>query len=340
MIVLVDGRTFAEQKYALEDEFEADVVASHRAFFGKDAIYVDAKKKISSKSLGGSVPDGFVFDMADPDNREFYLVEIELAAHDFYKHIFPQVTKFFAFYRSKTRQKELVEKLFGVIDSDAALKKRFKRYLGEQEIYKFLSDLVDSSQNILLIIDGEKPELPEIMDTYSDTWGKMVKLMTIKKHSSGTQSLFTVDPEFEAVDYRHVIEDPVPDDPIYSEAFHLEGVTDNVRDVYAKLKAAVLKTQPSLVFNPQKSYISIKTAKNIAFIAVRKKKLRLVVMLPEDIIRANLHHHTVKSLSASVQGFYNGPCAAVNVDSPSHLPEIICLIKMMLAEPAGNDNSV
>ena len=37
-----------------------------------------------------------------------------------------------------------------------------------KEIFKFISDLVEDSQNILLVIDDEKPELEEIMNTYSD----------------------------------------------------------------------------------------------------------------------------------------------------------------------------
>ena len=30
-----------------------------------------------------------MFDLKDPDNPEFYLVEVELAKHSFYNHIFP-----------------------------------------------------------------------------------------------------------------------------------------------------------------------------------------------------------------------------------------------------------
>lgn len=57
----------------------------------------------------------------------------------------------------------------GLIEKDKGLKNEFKKLIGNQEIYKFIIDLLDNSQNILLIIDGEKKELPEITNTYTIT---------------------------------------------------------------------------------------------------------------------------------------------------------------------------
>src|SRR5690606_29129136 len=152
-----------------------------KLFFGSKSIYFDAKRKIESKSLGGSIPDGILFDLSDVDNPEFYLIENELSSHDFFNHIFPQITKFFAFYKNRKSQSDLVEKIFSIINTDAVLKQSFKTYLGEMEIFKFVKDTIENSQNILLIIDDDMNQLPEIIDTYTDTWGKMVKVMIIKK---------------------------------------------------------------------------------------------------------------------------------------------------------------
>ena len=126
MILFQNGKKYIESKYTIESEFEQEIVSSHKLFFGRDVIYIDAKKKIGSHALGNTIPDGFLFDMSDPDNREFYLVEVELESHDFYNHIFPQITKFFAFFKNSKRQKELVEKLFSTVNTDAELKRQFK----------------------------------------------------------------------------------------------------------------------------------------------------------------------------------------------------------------------
>lgn len=334
MIVFQNGRRFIEYRYEREDEFERDILDSHGHFFGKDTIYIDAKRKIGSQSLGKAIPDGFLFDMSDPDNRQFYLVEVELAGHDFYKHIFPQITKFFAFFKDTKRQRELVEKLFSTINGAPELRERFRSYLGTQETFKFLSDLVDSSQNILLVIDGDKPELPEITDTYSDTWGKMVKVLTIKKYMSEGDSVFTVHPEFDAIEYS--VEGASPDEETeevsYSEEFHLEGVGDNVKAIYRTIKERVREIDASFVLNPQKYYISIKGTKNLVFMLIRKKKISLVILLPEEEIRSKIKDHNVKTLSDSVQGFYNAPCAAVDVSNLDNIDEVVDLIRILMKQ--------
>lgn len=115
-------------------------------------------------------------------NPEFYLIEVELATHSFFGHIFPQITKFFAFFKNTSSQSKLVEKLYSIFEADEELKKELKSKIGKKEIFKFIKDIIENSQNILLIIDEEKKELPEITETYTDTWGKMVKLTILKEY--------------------------------------------------------------------------------------------------------------------------------------------------------------
>src|SRR5690606_30762195 len=131
---------------------------------------------------GATIPDAFLFDLKDPDNPEFYLIEVELAKHSFYNHIFPQITKFFAFFKNPESQSELIEKLYTLITSDDSLRANFMQRIGNQEIFKFIKDTIENSQNILLILDNEKKELPEIINTYPDTWGKMVKLTLLRAY--------------------------------------------------------------------------------------------------------------------------------------------------------------
>ena len=88
--------------------------------------------------------------------------------------------------------------------------------------------------------------------------------------------------------------------------------------------------------NPQKYYVSIKGNKNIAFIKFRKKKIRMVVMLPEDTIRSRIQNHTVIALSDPVQRFYNGPCASVDVHDLNNIEEVIDLIKTLMTDSVTN----
>lgn len=329
MKLFSNNKIFHQFQFSLESDFEKEVVFNSKQFFGSNSIYIDAKRKIQTKNIGNSIPDGFLFDLSDKKNPEFYIVEVELAKHDFYSHIFPQITKFFGFYKNFKSQNELVEKIFQFISKDEDLKKEFKIFLGEKEIYKFVKDTLDRSQNVLLIIDGEKKELPEIIDTYSDTWGKMLKLIQIKKFTNNGETIYTMHPEFENLEFAE-IEDDILDNSEeveYTEEFHLKGCTANVRQIYNELKTDLLNANPALIFNPKKHYIAIKKEKNVSFFLISNKKIRIIVMQSEEKTKNEINNHTIKPLAASVQKFWNGPSCALLVESLEHLDEVKTLLR-------------
>jgi hypothetical protein len=63
--------------------------------------------------------------------------------------------------------------------------------------YKSLKDIVENSQNILIVIDGLKPEFDEVMETYTDTWDKMVRIMVVKRYHNDGTIILSVSPDFE-----------------------------------------------------------------------------------------------------------------------------------------------
>ncbi len=333
MVLFNQNKKYYEFIYAKEEEIEKDVIENSKLFFGEKSLFIDAKRKIDSKSLGATIPDGFLFDFTEPDNPEFYIVEVELSSHDFYKHIFPQVTKFFAFFKNQNSQSELIEKLFSIINSDASLKREFKKNIGEKEIYKSIKDIVENSQNILLVIDEEKEELPEIIDTYTDTWGKMVKLIILKKFHANSDYSFSLNPDFRDIQFADadsIKRTETETSSNYTEIDHLDNVSENVIKIYESLKQKIHFFDSSLIFNPQRYYISIRSDRNIAFLKIRKKKVRIIIMLPEDRVRKLINNYSVVSLSAPVQKFYNGPSCAIDIENEIHLDEIITVLKEKL----------
>lgn len=334
MKIFKQSSVYTPYSFEREKDFEMEVVAHSKMFFGQKSIFIDAKKKIKSTVLGNSIPDGFLFDLSDKKNPEFYLVEVELASHDFYRHIFPQITKFFGFFKNHKGLLDLIEKIFSIINEDEDLKKEFKNHLGEKEIYKFIKDTIEKSQNILLIIDGDKKELPEILDTYTDTWGKMVKIIQIKKFKHGAEYLFTMHPDFENLEFAELENESLDDEEItaYNESHHFEGVDEGVKNNYLEIKRHLLENDPNLLFNPQKHYISIRKNKNLAFFLIGRKKLTIVVINPEEETRKLIKHYQVKTLTASVQKFWNGPSCAVIVDNNKHLNEVVDLLVGVVQE--------
>lgn len=326
------NKTFNELQFEKEYDFEREVVNNSKLFFGSKSIYIDAKRKIETKSLGNSIPDGILFDLSDKANPEFYLVEVELAKHDFYNHIFPQITKFFGFYKNPKSLNELVEKIFHIVNKDDELTKEFKTHLGNKEIYKFIKDTIEKSQNILLILDNEKKELPEITETYTDTWGKMVKVILVKKFILKKEVIYTMHPEFENIEFSDLEEGQESGETsIYTEKEHFEGVSVEVKNIFRAIKQSLTKENNKIVFNPQKYYISIKANRNIAFFKIRRKKIALVVLSSEKDTKKQIKHHFVKKLSEGIQRFYNGPSCAIIIETDKHLNEVIKLLKTLIS---------
>ena len=88
MTIIGDGKRYQEVKRSLESEFEEEIVSASGALFGANIVFINPKKKIESKSLGGVIPDGFFFDFNDANDPQFYIVEVELIEHSFFNHIF------------------------------------------------------------------------------------------------------------------------------------------------------------------------------------------------------------------------------------------------------------
>ncbi len=334
MILYYEGNKYREIFFEKEEDLEKEIIQNSKFFFGPKTVYIETKRRLETKALGGVIPDGFLFDFSDKKAPEFYIVEIELVRHDFYRHIFPQITKYFAFFRNPESQSDLVEKLHEIIDSSEDLKAEFKKHLGEREVYKYIKDLVDVSQNILLIFDEDKKEVEELYETYTDTWGRTVKLAVLKKFGNKGEFIFTISPEFEEIEYSFaepVVEFDEEVIPVhYSEDFHLEGVNEAIKDTYSKLKEKLLKINKKIKFNPQKYYVSVIYAKNIAFLLFRRKKIHLVAKLPEKTVKGIIKKHKIKSLGKGVQNFYGGSCCDVILENDKYMGEVIELFKALI----------
>lgn len=320
--VSLNGESFEQVIYSREEDFEQLVAQNAGTIFGDKAIYIDTKKKVNTSSLGGTIPDGFLIDLSDSDDPQFYLVEVELQSHDFFNHIFPQITKFFAFYRNSKQRQKLIDTMFRLFREDTNLENRIRGSIGSREIYKFLKDTMDDSQNILIIIDGPKPEFKEIIDTYTDTWAKMVKVEIVNHFRRDSNDILTVEPPFQSIPFEDAIS-ASPDKEIsepsqYTEEFHLEGCEANVRDIYSRLKSEFLSAKSTLRFNPVKEYVGVRDIKNIAVIYFYRRKLLMGCVLPEDEVNRIVKHHKIRLYPI------RGPMVEIN--DTSHWDEIQQLI--------------
>src|ERR1035438_7737312 len=196
MTILQGTKRFVESQFDSEPDLEKLVRSQSKFLFGKDTIFVSTKRKLKGLVMGNTIPDGFLFDLTVKENPGFYLVEFELQTHPFDNHILPQITKFIGFFRTSASQNNLAKDLYSIISADAALKSEFKKYLGNEEIFKFLQDICENSQNILLVIDGEKADLSDHINNSPSDWGKFVNVLKVKRFTNEDETLVSVEPDF------------------------------------------------------------------------------------------------------------------------------------------------
>lgn len=332
--VFFNGEVFEQAIYSHENDFEQLVAKNADTIFGNKSIYINAKRKITTSTLGRTIPDGFLIDLSDSDDPQFYLVEVELQEHDFSAHILPQINKFITSCRNPEHRQKLVDVLFSL----SIVKDRIRELIGSIEVYKFLKDTIDSNQNILIIIDGPKAEFREMMDTHTDTWGRMVKVQIVNHFRRGENNIITVEPPFQHLPFGDAVS-PSPEKETtkpsaYTEEFHLQNRQPELVEIYNKLRQEFINVKDTLRFNPTKSYIGVGDRKQFAYIVFQKKKVRLILLLPEDQTRRILQsgHHTVISHSESARRYWGGrePNCAVDIYDIDHWDEIQKLVTWLV----------
>lgn len=160
-ILLMDGVRY--EPWTLPDEASlAKMVEEHAEdIFGKDSLYFgDLKTRIKSPAGVGSIPDGWAVLLGVP--LQAYPVEIELAAHDVYGHISPQVDKISAALQNPVTQQQIVAAIYNEISKDEVLNARAKAKISSNELHKLLSDAISGQpQQLLIVIDSASPQLWE-----------------------------------------------------------------------------------------------------------------------------------------------------------------------------------
>jgi len=162
MIVLIDGVKYRLLVSEKEAYLEGKIEENYQAIFGKDSIYFP-KKKIKSRAGIGTIPDAFIITFSP--QPKWCIVEVELASHPVYSHVFPQLSKFRRAIEAGTTSRHLTEFFFEFIKSDVILEAKFKQHIGSGEIHKAITDMVAEKPRMIVVIDEKTKELEEeLMD--------------------------------------------------------------------------------------------------------------------------------------------------------------------------------
>jgi len=314
-----------EFKFESDTELEQVVRINSKTFFGENTFLFKYNNEVRDERF----PDKFLLDFSNAEKPKIYFIEVVLPEEQIFGQCFMRITHLFALLRNKKNHEELTWKLHGIINSNEEQKNELQALLQKHVgIPEFLSTLLDNRSFVLLITAGEKSELSLYGETYTETWGKMLKTLIIRKYSNGEETTYSMSPVFADLFKNDKSKSEVIK---CSEADHLLAVSETVRSIYTEIKTALLEADNSIEFNAKKIYISVRKSKNLAFFHLRKK-ISLVVMNPEEDTRENIMHHVIKSLPASVQKFWNGSCCTIIIENSVNLDEVINLLKKIIGK--------
>jgi len=191
MIVLIDGVKYRYLTPESEAVLEGQIEENHKHIFGEDSIYF-SKKKIRSKAGIGTIPDAFII---IPDSKlKWCILEVELATHSVYDHVFPQLTKFRRAIENSSSRKKIRDFFYNTITEDPLLEAQFRKKIGSGEIHKTISDMVEEKPMIVVAIDEKTDELKEaLLDFGGDV--KVTEFKTYRREGSSDEiNAFVFDP--------------------------------------------------------------------------------------------------------------------------------------------------
>lgn len=175
MLIFSTSR-FIQAPFDSEAELENVVVQNYEYIFGPSSIYLP-KGKISTPDGAGTVPDGFAFDVS---KKQWFIVEAELAKHNVWSHIAPQVAKQITAALKPESKRYLVERIIALFRDDAAIRTKFEEEDIEQiDIRKVLDEILMTEPLLGMPIDGVSADLRE----WAATSVKLeTKLWIVRKH--------------------------------------------------------------------------------------------------------------------------------------------------------------
>jgi hypothetical protein len=170
--LLEDGVRFLPYRYADEDELQATVVGNIEKIFGRDACYFEGTRVGAPRGKRGAkgIPDGFVLLL---ERARWSILEVELASHPLYDHIVPQVMRFNDSWRHPDGRKKIVDNLFEKYSQNPPMKAKFEEYGVKEEVYRWLSTLLDQEPIISIVVDDWTEEMDVVKRSlpFQTAWG-------------------------------------------------------------------------------------------------------------------------------------------------------------------------
>ena len=110
---------------------------------------------------------------------------------------------------------------------------------------------------------------------------------------------------------------------VYSEASHLEGVSDNIKSLYDEIKNNVMLFGSNIQIKPKKLYIAFVRNSTFVYVILRKFRLDLVLNLK----KGNLIDTKKIAADVSTTGHWGNGAYMIKITDSIHLGYIISLLR-------------
>lgn len=165
VIITKDGKYYLHN-YKSEAELERMIIEHSSEIFGKDALYLNLKKKIASMKGTSGIPDGFLIDF---ENNKFYIIEIELSVHEIVSHISNQLIRFKVAMNNADTKTQLTKDVYNKILEE-------KLCQNKKIDLKYLQEVINQKFGIFIIIDDVSEQLAEIVSALSQDGTEVIAI--------------------------------------------------------------------------------------------------------------------------------------------------------------------
>lgn len=331
-----EGAKLVDRKFKTSEELAGIVLNNGKALFGEQTVLLDCAEKNSIQFPGGFIPHGLLFDVREKDKPRLFFIEVMLAKENIVE-LFKRMTSIFYLFRNQENINQFLTILDNAISRNIGWRNKLKPVFEDKLPSEFLQLLLSRKPGILLSVDSIKEELTPFRETYTETWGKLLKPIVFRKFEVGEDTLLTMVPSFTELTAKVVSKEKVVK---VTEEDHLENASEIIREIFLHMKTELLKLNSSLEFRVKGHYISMRKDRNIAFFQLGRKKLSIVIANPEKGMREQIKSHAVRTLAESVKKFWNGNenCFTVVIEKKEHLEEVLNLLKKLAGANKINGN--
>jgi hypothetical protein len=175
-MLITKSARYIQAPFDSEEELEQVVIENYEYIFGPSSIYLP-KGLILTTDGFGTVPDGFAFDLS---KKQWLIVEAELAKHNIWSHIAPQVAKQITAASKPESKRYLVERVVDLVRENQEVREKFEEEgIDQIDIRKVLDQILATQPLLGMPIDSVSSDLRE----WASTSVRLeTKLWIVRKH--------------------------------------------------------------------------------------------------------------------------------------------------------------